>query len=258
MNFQGLLTCCRYALPPNSLSYCGPEKTQELINYQIEKFADKGLAEIIQEFQTLYPYLAFIAHENNIKDPFDPRIVEAYWVGNTLLDTANPSHFYRYLNDILGLKKKLTKKQLSLLFGTLDHNAIPHHTFHVLNVFVRTGHHSEPHTLETMDACRIGWGKVIRIRHTDPTKAGEGSLTFFVQTKPLIIQNDKLSLGNEIVKKISFPFRFPITDYRFPITDHFISFHWNMFCDILTDSQVKNLELYTNHAIRLANNHTQF
>src|SRR3989344_7944280 len=162
MDRSGLLTCSAYASPPNSLHYCGPEKQNDLLGYQQEQTSDRGLAEIIAEFQTLYPYLTLIAYENNIRDPFDPRVVEAYWIGNDLLTNVSMNKFYYHLRDTLKLKNKVKPKDLELLFGKLDDGMLPHHTFHVLNVFTRTGHHSVQHTLETMDACRIGWGTVIQ------------------------------------------------------------------------------------------------
>ena len=161
MDHQGLLLCARYALPPNSLHYCGPDKITNLFAYTQEQIADRGLQEILTEFETLYPYLSFIAYENNIHNPFDRRVVEAYWLGNTLLHTVSMSGFFRHFSDALHLKKKITKKDFELLVGKLPAGAIPHHTFHVLNIFTRTGHHTIKHTLETMDNCRIGWGKII-------------------------------------------------------------------------------------------------
>ena len=161
MDHQGLLLCARYAFAPNSLHYCGPDKIINLFAYTQEQMADRGLQEILTEFETLYPYLTFIAYENNIRDPFDRRVVEAYWLGNTLLHTISMNGFFRHFSDALHLKKKITKKDFELLVGKLPAGAIPHHTFHVLNIFTRTGHHAIKHTLETMDNCRIGWGKVI-------------------------------------------------------------------------------------------------
>ncbi|KKS70890.1 MAG: hypothetical protein UV41_C0010G0001 [Candidatus Daviesbacteria bacterium GW2011_GWA2_42_7] len=36
-------------------------------------------------------------------------------------------------------------------------------SWHVLNVYERTGHDRSLHTLESMDACRVSWGKVYEI-----------------------------------------------------------------------------------------------
>lgn len=247
-DYNGILTCASYAFPPNSLHYCGPEKQNNLLAYQREQIADAGLAEIVRDFQTLYPYLTLIAHENNIADPFDPRVVEAYWIGNGLLKNVKINNFYHHLHDSLGLKKRVKPKDLELLYGKLPIGLLPHHTFHVLNIFTRTGHHTTKHTLETMDACRISWGQVknCELRITTPT-------TLYVETRPLILQNGKLALGKHVTKQIHVQsFQSQNTTYHIPNTK-FVSFHWDTFCDILTDQQAKRLEYYTEHALQLAN-----
>src|SRR3990167_9993879 len=91
MNKQGLLTCARYAFAPNYLKYCGPDENRTIFQYCAAQDADAGLRELLEEFGTLYPYLRFIAQANGIADPFDPRVVEAYWVGNRLLEVVGRS-----------------------------------------------------------------------------------------------------------------------------------------------------------------------
>jgi hypothetical protein len=254
MNHRGLLTCTRYAFPPNALHYCGPEKQVNLNAYQKEQIADYGLQEIIEQFETLFPYLSLIAYENNIRDPFDPRVVEAYWIGNDLLKNVSMNTLYYHLRDTLKLKKKVKPKDLELLFGKLDDGMLPHHTFHVVNVFTRTSHHSIEHTVETMDACRISWGKMMPCsnpeKNTGHPEQSKGS-TITVLTKPLIIQNGKLAFGKPTAKSVITPPHIKLkTDYRKPL---FVSFHWNTLCDIITEEQGRRLEWYTNQAIQLAN-----
>ena len=85
MDLKGLALCSRYSYPPNSLSLCGPDKKKDLNWYSIYQQTDKGTLEILSQFSTLYPYLTLIAQENKIKDPFNQKVVEAYWIGNNLL-----------------------------------------------------------------------------------------------------------------------------------------------------------------------------
>ena len=247
---QGALTCAAYAFPPNELKYCGPfDKTNDLLGYQEEQVDDEGLKNILAGFHTLYPYLSLIAYENNIRDPLDTRVVEAYWIGNELLKKISGKKLYEHFSEALNLRKKISKNDFSYLVGKIDDGALPHHSFHVLNVFTRTGHQNVEHTLETMDACRISWGKIVvsnRLSVVGPKKLA-------VETQPLILINGKLNLGKKKLKNITssvFDTRLPTTDNRKPI---WVSFHWNTFCDILTDRQVRNLKYYTEKAIQLAN-----
>lgn len=253
-NPTGLITCSYYAFPPNFLHYCGPEKQNDLIGYQHEQIVDKGLVEIIRDFQTLYPYLKLIAHENDIADPFDPRVVEAYWIGNNLLNNVSMKNFNLHLTETMGLKKRIKRKDLDWLIGKIPQGAIPHHTFHVLNVFTRTGHHAVEHTLETMDACRISWG---RVKSYD-LPAGKAGLrvaspkSIQVETQPLVLEDGKLTLGKPIVKEINVP-SFTILNTEYCIPNTWVSFHWNTFCDVLTIQQVHQLEHFTQQAVQLAN-----
>ena len=82
---KGISTCARYAFAPNWFHYCGPEKQKDLKAYIQEQRFRSGITDILHHFETLYPYLLLIASENHLNDPFDRRVVEAYWIGNRFL-----------------------------------------------------------------------------------------------------------------------------------------------------------------------------
>lgn len=241
MDINGLVYCAQYAFPPNSLGYCGPPKNTDLKEYTEEGITDKGLIGILSRFETLYPYLTLIAHENGIKDPFDPRVVEAYWLGNALLTNITQKQIYAHFAEALSLKKKLKPKDFEWLMGKIPQGSLPTHSFHVLNIFTRTGHHATDHTIETMDNCRIGWGKIIR----NPESGSKENDSIKVETQPLILQNGKLALGKPIMKTILL--------LNKKLQGTYISFHWNIACDALSLKQVRNLQTYTQIAIDLAN-----
>ena len=64
--------------------------------------ADQGLYELGQKFTGAYPYLRLIADANHIEDAFDDRVVEAYWVGNALLNHVVPAPFRESLHERFG------------------------------------------------------------------------------------------------------------------------------------------------------------
>jgi len=237
---HGLITCARYALPPNHLQYCGPLKTTEIQAYLRESVSDENLSKIISQFETLYPYLTYIAHEHGIADPFDPRVVEAYWIGNDLLSKLSQKSLYDHFADSLSLKKRLTSKELEWLMGKIPQGALAHHTFHVLNVFTRTGHHSVKHTIETMDSCRIGWGALVSIKGSEAV----------LSTKQLILLNGKLAMSHEKKKKISIVSGITLSEKDIGSV---FTYHWDTICDKITNIQEKNLISVTNSAIGLAN-----
>lgn len=240
MTAKGVQLCAQYSLPPNLLSYCGPLKSKEIKSYLNENAVDLKLSEILSEFETVYPYLTYIAHENNIADPFNTRVVEAYWIGNSLLKSISPKSLYNHFLENIKLKRKISKKDLVDIIGKIPKGAIAHHTFHVLNIFTRTGHHSIKHTIETMDLCRIGWGKLVNIFND------------FVEldARALEIKGNVLGLSKSSIRKIKLPYR--VTLNRQDIGSYF-TFHWDMLCEKITPFQKKNLEICTNMSICLAN-----
>ncbi|PJE61973.1 hypothetical protein COU87_01750 [Candidatus Roizmanbacteria bacterium CG10_big_fil_rev_8_21_14_0_10_39_12] len=236
----GLITCARYALPPNHLQYCGPPKSEEIGAYLQESASDEKLSEMLSQFETLYPYLTYIARGNGITDPYDPRVVEAYWIGNSLLKKLSQKSLYTHFSESLSLKKRLTNKELEWLIGKIPKGALAHHTFHVLNVITRTGHHSIQHTIETMDSCRIGWGALQKIA------MGKVQLL----TSELIYSNGKLILSKPILKQFDISHGMVIKSDDIGST---YTYHWGTLCAQITSSQLDNLTKVTNSAIRLAN-----
>ena len=142
---DGVLRCSKYAFGPNRLHYCGPDANREIYDYINDGATDPGLEALLKGFQTMFPYLRHIAHANNIADPFDERVVEAYWIGNELLDTIEKKVFWRHLIDDHQIPKKIGKKSFSYIEQKIERGAAPNHSFHVLNIWKRTGHKDEPH-----------------------------------------------------------------------------------------------------------------
>lgn len=242
MDFNGIIACSHYSYRPNYLKYCGPDKNRDLFEYGAQKIVDQGLVEILSEFETLYPYLRFIALSNRINDPFDRRVVEAYWIGNSLLENVKMSKFYNHLVFDHKLKKRLDPKSLEYLISKIPLGAKPCHAFHVFNVFTRTGHNALAHTIETMDKCRISWGKVTKI-YADNLE---------VLSNPLKIKNGKLVLGP--AKKSIIIWKFNNKSFIDNLkVDDFVSIHWDWACEKLAPAQVQNLKYYTNQSLKLIN-----
>src|SRR3990167_9118102 len=241
MNLYGLSLCCRYSNPPNSLSLCGPDKNGELSYYTEKGRPDGGTASILSQFSTLFPYLCLIAQKNNFKDPFDAAVVEAYWLGNPLLSSVSVREFSRHLSERVGLKRRLARHLFSRVLSKLYLGAVPHHSFHVVNIYQRTGHLNIPHTIPTIDACIVNWGKV----------KGVFSDSIVVQTQAVVENKDGLGL-RPIIRKILFQ---GVSDYlSFSLSPgDWISYHWGRFCQKLTVAQLRNLVYYTQLSFTIAN-----
>jgi len=243
---RGLLLCSRYSFAPNSLHYCGPERQNDMRAYVTHGVADNGLTGILNRFETLYPYLNLIACHNNISDPFDRRVVEAYWIGNTLIRGIPVRAFASHLVDTLELKKKVKAGALQPMVDRMVGGGLPQHTFHVLNIFIRTGHHAAPQTLSTMNDCRISWGRVVKKVQRALDNKKDDTAYYIVKTKPLVYTNDRLELGPPALKTI-------VGVGISPSPGDVVSIHWGYICDVLTLRQQRNLARYTFLAIQLAN-----
>lgn len=57
------------------------------------------LRELAGQFEGAFPYLRLIALGNDIADPLDAAVVEAYWLGSGLADRVGPAAFGRSLQE---------------------------------------------------------------------------------------------------------------------------------------------------------------
>lgn len=234
------MRCSRYAFGPNRLHYCGPDRNSQMLEQIKDDVVDVELMEILSKFETLYPYLCHIAEANHINNPLDDRVVEAYWIGNTLLDRVDRHVFYRHLVENLRLKDKLGSKSFSVIEDKISYGALPHHSFHVFDVWKRNG--DSEHTLEDMDQCRVSWGEIIRI----------GGPFIEAKVAPLMFECNTLVFGAPVVRSYVRQLESDYEIEQLKPGDH-ISIHWGVICEKLTLRQVANLRKYTLHHLALAN-----
>jgi len=239
---DGVLRCSRYAFGPNRLHFCGPDANRELWDYLRAGVTDAGLEKLLRGFETLYPYLRHIAREHGIADPFDAHVVEAYWIGNALLETVDRRALHRHLSEVLRLKDKLPLRTYRLMEERIGHGMLPGHTFHVLTVPKRMGHQEMEATPAFMDACRVSWGTVTTVSGPHLTLIHE----------PLTYTNDTLALGTPVEKRVV---RRLEADYDMDLLapGDLVTLHWDVPCEVVTRAQVERLRRYTLRAIAIAN-----
>jgi len=167
-NLAGLLRFGRYAYPPNRLGLCGGSDHQGLYQYLIEsrERIDGGLRHLAVSFEAAYPYLQCIAHSVGIADPFDERVVEAYWLGNGLLDRVQAKDVHRLLDTMY--RKLLTVNRYVWVQESVAQAAKPHHNFHVFSLYFfsqkqRIATQRTELVIRAIDRCRISWGTVTAI-----------------------------------------------------------------------------------------------
>ncbi len=221
----GPLLFARYAYPPNALGLCGADRPRELIEYGNARASDPGLAEVARTFEGAWPYLELIAGSSGIADPLDRRVVEAYWVGNSLLDNVNPNALARHIDDRFHGRVGRAQEQID---ETIAAGAVPHHCFHVFAVYpwlglLRTGVVDQP--LHILDQCRVAPGRVKSVND-------DGTLTAMV--RPLRWTGGCLTLGDSEPRTA----RWRSDGLAFvdePEPGDLVSLHWDFVCDRLSE-----------------------
>jgi len=92
-----LKDACKYSLIPRQLGLCGPEGncSEEFENFiEGRSFDEEKIKKILKKFKPVYFYCQRIAKANGIKDVLAEKVLEAYWVGNDLLEKAKYKNGY--------------------------------------------------------------------------------------------------------------------------------------------------------------------
>lgn len=238
----GPLLFARYAYPPNSLGYCGADETRTLLEYGAAGASDGGLAELARTFEGAWPYLTLIAEANMIDDPLDPRVVEAYWVGNGLLDSVRSQDLARHVED--RFRGRLGRTWHHVV-DSVAAGAVAHHAFHVFAVYpwlglLRTGIVDEP--LRVLDQCRT----------TPALVEAVGPDGARVLARPLVWDGRTLALGPWAPRLVRWQ-----DDGLALVADaqpgDWVSLHWDFVCDRLTPTTTRCLERVTRRVLAAVN-----
>ena len=239
---DGLQLFARYAYPPNERGFCGPADHRQLLEYRAAGVTDAGLAELARSFTGPWPYLTLLAGAAGIADPFDYRVVEAYWVGSSLLDRVSTADFGRTLEDRFRPK---AGKQFGFLAQGVPEGAVCHHSFHVFGVYPWVGllgqsERGEP--LRILDRCRVRWGRVIEVH-------GQHVV---VSSQPLTWDGRRLDLGPPTTETAT-----QALDGLGLVGDlapgDWVALHWDWVCDRLTPRQLANLRRFTARQLTITN-----
>lgn len=185
----------------------GEKLSQSFFNFFLKSKKEK----ILENSKFLFPYLKLIAQSNKISNNFQKQVVEAYWLGNRLLENVKPKELRNLI------RKEFNKKT------NFSINLLACHNFHTLFV------ESLPKRIKEL--CRISWGKVIKIYKSK----------VLVEYQPIVFKEGATYLGE--LKKKWIKWNKKIVP-KLKIGHH-VSFHWNFLCQILTRKQLENLNYYT-------------
>ncbi|MGO9029578.1 MAG: DUF6390 family protein [Acidimicrobiales bacterium] len=230
----------RYAYPPNELGYCGPTDGSPLLQRASGDQA-MDIAAHARQFEGAWTYLELIASAVGIDDPLDRRVVQAYWVGNDLLDRVAPSVLVARLGQEL---EGQVGGFWSRMGPAAEELALPHHSFHVFAVYPWVGllGSAGDVPLSVLDRCRIRWGEVVGIDGERAT----------VRSRPLRWDGDELSLGPEREEAVRWSSSGRSLVGGIVPGDH-VSLHWDWVCDRLGAAELGALELTSARQLELTN-----
>jgi hypothetical protein len=258
---SGPVLFARYAFGPNRLGLCGPEDWRSLLELgvtgastdppgqpgvQMRRDVDRGLRELAAGFEGAYPYLQLIAEANGLADALDPRVVDAYWIGNEMSDRVDPGLMIRSMD--ARFRARLTPADWRWLEPKPTAGARPTHAFHVFDVFPRVGLMNSGKVegvLRVMDSCRIRWGTVAQV-------AGD---RLVVESVPLALREGRLVLAEPRIETV----RRWLDGSGFVgdvAVGDIVSLHWDWACEVLPPARLRALRSRTEHQLRLTNQTT--
>ena len=237
----GALLFARYAYPPNALGLCGADSPGTLLEYGDAGESDGGLAELARTFEGAWPYLTLIAEENRIEDPLDPRVVEAYWIGNDLLAHVPPAALARHVRERFGSRLGSAGGRIPEVVAA---GAVPHHCFHVFALYpwlglLRSGIVDEP--LRVLDQCRTTAALVLSV---DEESAS-------VLAERLRWAEGRLSLGEPEPREVRW--RDGGRAFARPRPGDLVSLHWDFVCEVLTAGAAARLGHVTRRVLAAVN-----
>lgn len=243
----GPVLFARYAFPPNSHGFCGPDDHTAFFEHGVAGVQASpdlaGLRAMSRQFAGAWPYLELIAAATGVEDPLDRRVVEAYWVGSPRLDAVDT----RAVGDSM---EERFRFMVGPRFPTLSESVlaggVPHHSFAVFCIYPWTGLLSDrrkaDHALTVLDRCRIRWGKVLGV-HGDQV---------VVESRPLTWDGRRLALGEPeretVVRSVD-----GVGMVGDLAPGDWVSLHWEWVCDRLTRRQVGFLQSYTLRHLAIVN-----
>jgi hypothetical protein len=239
---SGALRFARFAFRPNALGYCGGGHPGELFDRVVAKADDPDLQHLCGEFAGARPYLELLAQAPGARGPLDPHVVEAYWVGGPLLQALRPQAFQADLER--RVRPRATVGDWRWLAGKPADGAVPHHAFHVLEIYPRlglTGDGSRDALLSTMERCLVRPARV----------TGREGDELLVMAQPLVVEDGVLRFGEERAERI-----LAGIDGRGFVdgaeAGDWVAVHWGWACDVLTLDRYGALQAANETAVRLA------
>jgi hypothetical protein len=223
MSERGTLLFARYAYPPNELGYCGPDGAPALLRADSAEIARRA-----RRFEGAWSYLEFIARSAGIADPLDEAVVEAYWIGNDLLDRVDSAGLVAWLRGRFA-------GQVGGTWADADGRAVAHHSFQVFEVYpwaAMLRRNASPVAVSVLDRAGSGPASCVRctVRRRGAMPAagvGRGHARSWTGGDEVVRWS---AGGRSLLAGLSAGDR--------------VALHWDWVCDVITDEQAARIDAY--------------
>ncbi len=225
---DGLELAARFSAAPNALGLCGPK------GFQMS--AKRQLAAQLKRFLAPYTYLSLIAGANGL-EPFDTEVVEAFWLGNKLLDAVKREDMANAIMKKFTGPGRLKPERAQALAEALPARVYPHHSFHVFYIGSISG--VLRGTAAEMDRCRVGWGEVKKVNGKQ-MQVGYRPIQKKTKKEKENKKSAPLAFGPE--KNVSWKLW---SDLPAPSSGSLACSHWGQAIIPISRRRMANLEKYT-------------
>ncbi|MFH1173711.1 MAG: DUF6390 family protein [archaeon] len=230
---DGLELAVRFSYITNQLQFCGPScATEQFLAFVRLKKHPEQVEASLKKFEALYPYLQVIAEKTG-KHFTDYDVVEAYWIGNALLEKFTDEDMKDIIRRLV--KRGMLASHANYLIEHLPTGLLPHHLANVLYVGVGKVTGSVETTLQNMDNCRPAWGRVLEVLKDK----------IIVAVQPLK-KEKAYFLGEEETRTALYH-----PDLLAPRVGDVVALHWGFACMILDKKQQQSLQAYTQRLLKV-------
>ncbi len=234
MDIKALQLAARFALPPNSLGFCGRRSAPARFTECIKQNKYEGIKEELEKFIVFNPYLETIKKITK-DEKFCYKNIEAYWLGNERLEMATKNDYFNLLINFSkqGVPEWLVKE----LKNKVPKVFLPFHLFQLLHVGVERAGGMIQNNLDSLNNCMARWGRVAKITNNKieidlwsiGKKAGRYSL---------IKMKEKCDWEPEITPEVK--------------KGSLVAVHWKQVVKTLDLRERQNLKYWTEQTVKYA------
>ncbi len=232
MNTKALQLLSRFSLSPNALGYCGKDSAPAKFLGCIATGNCEQVTAEIPHFIVLHPYLKTLAQISN-KIMFDYEVIEAYWLGNDLLERAKLEDYSLLLENFKA--QGVPENLLEELAHKQPKAFIPNHLFQVLHVGVGRSSGAVTFNIESINNCMIRWGKVTEVQD-NIIKTDLNSLMQSTEGKhELTVIPEELTVDKRLIEEVT--------------PKKVVAVHWGVVVKVLTQDEAHKLRFWTERVL---------